>query len=461
MKVALFVHCFFPEHFYGTETYTLQVAKRLREMGHEAVVVAAVFQGEAPRAELVTRYTYEGVPVLLIDKNKVPHRTIRETYYQPEMAGVFREILRDVRPDLLHVTHLINHTAVLLEVADELGLPTVGTLTDFFGFCYTNKLVAVDGSICHGPSLSRANCVACHLYAENHPSGRGGSWWRTRAGLVSLLARFLVMASNRPHLLAGHFAATVGDLRNRPEILAGCYRHYDVVVTPTRFLRRAYQRNGLGTPCVDIRFGVDIDRKPKPPHRLELPLRVGYIGQIAPHKGVDLLVKAMAGLPPGAARLDIFGPKDQDPRYMSDLQAIAAELPVAFRGTFSPERMADTLRDLDLMVIPSRWPENSPLVLLDALATHTPVIVSDVEGLTEFVEDGKNGFAIRRGSVKALGEQLMRFVEDRTLAARMSESTYYGRTSRNMVEDLLPVYARALLSARRAQRDSGWSHTGL
>ena len=50
MKVALFVHCFFPEHYYGTETYTLQIAQNLKSLGHEVVVVAAIFQGEpSPR----------------------------------------------------------------------------------------------------------------------------------------------------------------------------------------------------------------------------------------------------------------------------------------------------------------------------------------------------------------------------------------------------------------------------
>jgi hypothetical protein len=35
MKVALFVHCFFPEHFYGTETYTYELARNLKALGHE------------------------------------------------------------------------------------------------------------------------------------------------------------------------------------------------------------------------------------------------------------------------------------------------------------------------------------------------------------------------------------------------------------------------------------------
>ena len=38
MKIALFVHCFYPDHFYGTETYTLELARQLKMMGHQVIV---------------------------------------------------------------------------------------------------------------------------------------------------------------------------------------------------------------------------------------------------------------------------------------------------------------------------------------------------------------------------------------------------------------------------------------
>jgi glycosyltransferase involved in cell wall biosynthesis len=106
--------------------------------------------------------------------------------------------------------------------------------------------------------------------------------------------------------------------------------------------------------------------------------------------------------------------------------------------------MAGILRDLDVLVIPSRWCENSPLVLLNALATHTPVIVSDTAGLTESLEEGRNGFKFTIGSAAALEEVMRRFVDDPQLAARMSQSTEYLRATRDMVEDVLKVYAFAL-----------------
>ncbi len=73
-----------------------------------------------------------------------------------------------------------------------------------------------------------------------------------------------------------------------------------------------------------------------------------------------------------------------------------------FSGTFPKEEIGKVFSELDYFVIPSTWYENSPLVLLDALASHTPVIVSDVEGMTEFVEEGKNGYVFKRGNISDL-----------------------------------------------------------
>jgi hypothetical protein len=80
MRVALYVHCFFPTHFYGTEAYTLTLAKELAALGHEPIVVSTTLVGEPAQTKLVEEYTYEGIPVLSIDKNVYPDRSVRDTY---------------------------------------------------------------------------------------------------------------------------------------------------------------------------------------------------------------------------------------------------------------------------------------------------------------------------------------------------------------------------------------------
>ena len=197
--------------------------------------------------------------------------------------------------------------------------------------------------------------------------------------------------------------------------------------------------NPTAVDMVLSRFGIDIHRSAKPPAPSG-PVRLGYIGQLAPHKGVHDLLSALRRLDDAALSLTIFGSEAQDPAYAADLRRAAEGLPVSFAGTFAPEATATVLAGIDVLVIPSTWYENSPLILLQALATHTPVVISDVAGMTEFLEPGTNGFAFRRGDASHLAEILSLFVRDRGLAARMSAITGYARTSREMTEDLLAMY---------------------
>ncbi len=441
MRIALVVHCFFPAHFYGTETYTLELARNLRDLGHDPLVISAVFPGEPADSEILSNYEYENIPVYCVNKNRFPDTRVKDTYYQPELKDFYQDLFSRLQPDIVHVTHLINHTAVILEALAELNLPVVATMTDFFGFCFNNKLEAANGSLCAGPSRSRTNCLTCLLKARAQNPGMtrvdraAGIWplsYMTALGL-NLLRRF-------PGFRTGRIAGFVLDVTLRPDILARYYKTYCAAIAPTDFLRDAYIMNGLQTPIHKIHFGVDIPRTPKPMPQANSPLRFGFIGQIAPHKGVDILIDAFCRLQKQGASLDIFGPEDQDPVYMKTLRTMAQGHDIRFRGTFAKERMAEIFAGLDFLVIPSRWYENSPLVLLNSLAAHTPAIVADVKGMTEFVKPGENGYIFRRGSATSLAKVLRSIVDDPQTAKAMSLTTTYEKTTRAMTEEVIKLY---------------------
>lgn len=442
MKIVFFVHCFFPDHFYGTETYTLELARHYKSWGHDVTVVSAIFQGEPSATDPITRYEYAGIPVVCIDKNRIPHSRVKETYYQPDMRPVLEKVLCELRPDIAHVTHLINHTAALLEVTRQLGIPTYATFTDFFGFCLNNKLEAANGDLCAGPSASRTNCVACHLKATANNPG-AAPWVRpaTTAGMAQVIAIGVNWARRMPGLRGGAIDGLVEDIVCRPNTLANFYNAgYRAAVAPTKFLRSAYEANGICVPLHNIQFGVDIDRSSKP-ERLagHIPV-VGFIGQIAPHKGTDLLIEAFRRLPEKTAILRIYGPDDQDRGYMQLLIGLANGYNIQFMGTFVKEKMAETVRDMDLLVIPSRWYENSPLVLLNALATHTPVLVADVAGMTEFLEPGTNGYAFERGSVESLYQRLAKLVQSPEDLYALAKTTHFCRTPSIMANETMAIY---------------------
>ena len=442
MKIAFFVHCFFPDHFYGTETYTLELAKNYQRMGHEVHVVSALFAGEPAAVELITHYDYQGLPVTCIDKNRLPNTRVKDTYYQPDMRPVLKQVLQAIAPDVVHVTHLINHTASLLEATQELGIPAYATLTDFFGFCFNNKLEAADGSLCAGPSPNRSNCMACYIKdAGQSPRAPRFIRWGAQKGRAPWVAKLTNQLRKLPPLKGGPIDGLLQDLASRPDTLMSLYKGYQAAVAPTRFLRSAYEKNGFAKPMRHITFGVEIDRSAKPlrpPGHLPV---LGFIGQIAPHKGTDLLIEAFKRLPNQSAVLRVYGPTDQDPAYMTKLRALADGCAIEFMGTFDKDCMATILRDIDLLVIPSRWYENSPLVLLNALATHTPVLVSNVEGMTEFVTGGDNGTSFERGSADDLHQKLQSLLADPHTLASMSLNTHYDRTPALMAAETFALYA--------------------
>ncbi|MCI0467326.1 MAG: glycosyltransferase, partial [Beijerinckiaceae bacterium] len=139
--------------------------------------------------------------------------------------------------------------------------------------------------------------------------------------------------------------------------------------------------------------------------------------------------------------LSLWGPQDQDPAYAAGLRRQAEGLQIKFPGTLPSAELAAAFASLDYLVIPSTWYENSPLILLQALATHTPVIVADVPGMTEFVEHSVNGFHFPRADSGSLKRVLQKIAAEPGLASAMSAATSYERVPADMAHDLLAIYA--------------------
>lgn len=436
MDIMLAVHCFFPDHFYGTETYTLELALGLIRRGHRVTVLTSIFMGEPAQEKEVIRYEFQGIPVISIDKNYRPITRITDSYYQVEHRELLRKILEEEKPDILHVTHLVNHTGVLIEAAVHENIPIMATFTDFFGFCFNNRLESTSGRSCKGPNSRRTNCLACYLRANSYNFPKSSRQRKfAKMPWVRLIAEAEWLLTRIPGLNKGSLAGMVSDISHRPDILGSLYNNYRHAIASSSCLQEAYLANGCEIPIHNIHFGVDIDRSPKPSVPRDLPLRIGFIGQIAPHKASDLLIDALKFCKPDSFQCKIYGSVDQDPVYTANLRKRSKNLPVEFPGTFPKSELAKVFSELDVLVIPSRWYENSPLVLLNALATHTPVVVSDVRGLTEFITLEQDGFAFPVGNKSALGRLLRDIANSPERIRTMSSSVSYCRTVDDMITD--------------------------
>ena len=183
-------------------------------------------------------------------------------------------------------------------------------------------------------------------------------------------------------------------------------------------------------------FGVDLAQFAPAPHP-DRPLTIGTVKSLAPKYGVDLLLRAFAGLAAddeakaaaAGCRLLIVG----DGPQRAELEALARDLGIAshteFAGAVAHTDVPAWLNRLDIYAAPSRLDSESfGVAVIEASACALPVVVSDAGGLPEVVRDGKTGLVVPRNDVSALQAALARLVLDRALRARL------GRAGRLHVE---------------------------
>jgi len=110
-----------------------------------------------------------------------------------------------------------------------------------------------------------------------------------------------------------------------------------------------------------------------------------------------------------------------DGEERADLEQRATRLDgrVRFLGAQPRERVLETLAAADALVLSSTW-ENFPHAVVEALAVGTPVIATDVGGVSEAVVDGENGLLVAPGDPAALAAAIRRFFGDGALRARLA-----------------------------------------
>jgi len=163
-----------------------------------------------------------------------------------------------------------------------------------------------------------------------------------------------------------------------------------------------------------IRGGVDLDQyspSSEPGGRGVL-----FVGRLLPHKGPDLLLRA---LPEGVPAVVLGQP--HDPAYLEHLHRLAANKDVHFVHDADDTRVAEEMRRAAVMVAPSvhsdelgryyALPELLGLAVLEAMASGLPVVATQVGSLPELVKDGETGTLVPPNDAAALHDAIVWIVD--------------------------------------------------
>lgn len=134
---------------------------------------------------------------------------------------------------------------------------------------------------------------------------------------------------------------------------------------------------------------------------------VGALDQAHYFKGVDRLLRALAGSESQRWRLKIVGVGDLKASYESLSHKLNLDRQVEFAGKLEKGDLVRVLQNSDLLVLPSiNSNEAFGLVLIEALACGLPVIASDLPGVRRVFENRKQGLLVRPGDIRDLQEKL-------------------------------------------------------
>jgi glycosyltransferase involved in cell wall biosynthesis len=285
------------------------------------------------------------------------------------------------------------------------------------------------------------------------------------ADLCSLLRLVALVRQARPDVIHAH-SAKAGFLAR----LAGAWCRVPVVYTPHAFsflmecgraVRRAYWwlekgvRGGAAALIAvseeevreALRLGYPRERVHLIPNgvapceavsasaRATAELRVGFFGRLTRQKGPDLVLDAAAEVVSHVPQVTfvLYGEGELAEALRAQAQTLQLASHVQFKGACGQGEVLARLREVDVVVVPSRW-EGCPYIVLEALQAGVPVVAAAVGGVPELIEDGVSGVLFEAGNAEALGDGLLGLLRDPGKRRRLAEAGRVAAASHTLAE---------------------------
>ena len=124
-------------------------------------------------------------------------------------------------------------------------------------------------------------------------------------------------------------------------------------------------------------------------------------------------------------------------------KASDSHLAIHFKGAYDYKDISTVLSNIDVLVVPSIWYENSPLVIHEAFLAGIPVIASNLGGMAELITHRKNGLLFEPGNIDDLIDKMNIFIRNPSLVQEYSQKTKV-RSIKEDVGEILRIYESLL-----------------
>ena len=387
----------------GAERSVKITAEALHDAGHDVAVVS-VYGGCEPRTEVRSGVRVHYVPsrnlffpyqkLVAAWTQKVLAKVVWHTLntFNPFMIGPLASVLAHEQPDVLHSNNVSGLSTALWWVAHRQGIPIVHTIRDYYLLCHRAQMFNA-GTNCSGV------CTHCKPF-------KSARVWATKyvTGVVGI-SQFVLDR----HRTYGAFGAA----------------------SFSRVIPNPYPSAQIAPP--EEPAEQDSQRS----------LRIGFLGRLAPAKGIDVLLQATRNLSATGWEVHVGGTGDE--AFVRDLKREHADPRIRFHGYVAP---ASFLPSLDVLVVPSLWHEPLGRVVFEAFAHGVPVIGARRGGIAELIDEGHTGWLFDPDAPGDLTDRLQHCMRHRD-AVRAMRPKARKAAERFQTERIAQRYVQAYEDAQR------------
>lgn len=378
----------------GSELYTQYLAHGLAKKNIEVKVFSRIenpFQPDyAIKEEKDIVSANLNIPVILVNVARQKDR-----YQSDGVDKCFKEVMLDFKPQIVHLNHLNHLSLGIIKVAKDFDARVIFTLHDFWLACPRGQFLQIN-------------------YEDPHPwqlcDGQEDEKCATRC--YSRYFSGLEEYSNEDIQYWKHWVS------NRQIKIKKIIDHVDLFISPSQSLLVIMQQelDLDNQKLVYLDYGFDLERLKGRNRIIENGVTFGYIGTHVMAKGIHQLIAAFSELI-GDAKLKIWGRERPDitsflKELVEDIDS-PIKLSISWEQEYKNEDIVDEVfNHLDVLVVPSIWNENSPLVIHEALQCRVPVITANIGGMEEYVKDGVNGKLFLHRDYQSLKEKMQFFLDN-------------------------------------------------
>ncbi|HBC57724.1 MAG TPA: glycosyltransferase family 4 protein [Gammaproteobacteria bacterium] len=204
-------------------------------------------------------------------------------------------------------------------------------------------------------------------------------------------------------------------------------RHASALFANSGFTRREVTLYTDRTVEV-IPYGSSLDVSPEPKIYNSDYKQILFVGRLIERKGVDYLLQALSQMPTDLNwRLNVVGIGEATDTLRSLAQQLGIDQRVHFYGFIPNEELAIQYQQADVFVLPAIRDQKGDteglgVVMIEALTFKTPVVASDVGGISDVIIDGKTGLLVPEKDPEQLAKAINRILSDNALAKRLGEA---------------------------------------